>query len=76
MYWIVGIRYRFQAFFWSRVFSALKDCRRSTAAMHRQHKPSGELVGDLEKPKRVTGAMLNMHKINLADEQKAYDGQL
>jgi len=36
----------------------------------------GELMGDPdpEKSKRVTDAMLKMHKIIVADLQKAYDG--
>jgi len=34
----------------------------------------GELMGDPEKSKRVTNAMLKMQKIIVADLQKAYDG--
>ena len=46
------------------------------AAMLRERKPLGKLMGDpdLEKSKRATDAMLKMQKIMVADLQKAYDG--
>ena len=40
-------------------------------------KQLGELMGDPDpvKAKRVVNAMLKMHKIVIADLQKAYDGE-
>jgi len=45
------------------------------SALLRRRKPLGELMGDPdpEKSKRVTGAMLKMQKIFVADLQQAYD---